>query len=105
VEFEPLRGRRVLAPPGHLGVKLSRGLWPVYRRLLAGYAPYLEGLPTLAERDFDGKRTVKLTPRQLDALNRAFEKAHQSPEPARQSVFEAQERAKTGLFKRLQYLS
>ena len=103
--FEPLSGRRVLAPPGHVVVKLPSALWPAYKLLHSRYQAYLAGIPMLAERDFDGKRGVKMTPKQLDALNAAFARLDAEGREAPQSVFEAQEQAKTRLFKRLQYLS
>ena len=92
-------------PPGTLAVKLVPALWQPYRRLHQGYQSYLAGLPMLAERDFDGKRTVKLTPRQLDALNTAFAKLSEDHESEARTVFEAQGQDRSRLFKRLQYLS
>jgi hypothetical protein len=59
----------------------------------------------LAERDFDGKRSVKLTSRQLEALNAAFTRLAQDDEDDARTVFEAQGQARNRLFKRLQYLS
>ncbi len=103
--YEPLKGKRVLAPPGHVGVKLPLELWMPYKRLHAQYAAYLDGLPMLAERDFDGKRTVKMTPKQLAALNAAFAELVDDETAGPTSVFGAQEDAKTRLFKRLQFLS
>lgn len=105
MEFTPLEGKRALSPPGTLGVKLPPELWQPYNRLYRGYESYLSGLPMLAERDFDGKRSVKLTPRQLEALNEAFTRLAEADAPAPHSVFEGQEAAKSKLFKRLQYLS
>jgi hypothetical protein len=86
-------------------VKLPPELWQPYRRLYRGYQSYLGGLPMLAERDFDGKRSVKLTPKQLEALNEALARLAGPTSPTPQSAFEAQEEAKSKLFKRLQYLS
>jgi hypothetical protein len=103
--FEPIKGKRVLAPPGHVGVKLPPELWMTYKRLHASYQAYIAGIPMLAERDFDGKRTVKMTPKQLDSLNAAFGRLAEEADTGTKSVFEAQEDAKTRLFKRLQYLS
>ena len=64
----------------------------------------LFGLPALRERDFDG-REVKLSRDELDRLNDALARYGAPPEPETGSVFETQERYKTALFKRLQYLS
>lgn len=105
MDFTPLRGRRVPLPPGHVAVKLPPDLWQAYKQLHARYQAYLTGIPMLAERDFDGKRSVKMTPKQLEALNSAFTRLAEAEYPAPTSVFEAQEQAKTRLFKRLQYLS
>jgi hypothetical protein len=104
MELEPLRGKPVRIPPGHVAVKLSHEYRRAYRALYAHYGTVLEGLPVLRERDFDG-RTVKLKAEQLEALNRALARlAGTKPEGAR-GAFEAQERTKNRLFKRLQYLS
>ena len=105
MEFAPIRGRRVLLPPGHVAVKLAPGLWQPYKRLHAQYQAYLTGMPMLAERDFDGKRSVMMTPKQLKALNAAFMRVAEAEAGSPETVFEAQESARTRLFKRLQYLS
>ncbi len=106
MDFEPLQGKRVLlGPPGIVGVKLPPELWQTYKRLHGKYQAYIAGLPMLAVRDFDGKRTVKMTPVQLAALNDALAKVLAAPAGSPDSVFEAQEDARTRLFKRLQYLS
>ena len=105
MEFEPIKGKRAFVPPGMLAVKLAPALWQPYRRLHQAYQSYLSGLPMLAERDFNGKRAVKMTPRQLDALNAAFAKLAEDDDPAARTVFEAQGKARSKLFKRLQYLS
>lgn len=106
MDFEPIQGKRVLlGPPGIVGVKLPPELWQTYKRLHGKYQAYLAGMPMLAVRDFDGKRTVKMTPDQLEALNDALAKVLSAPTGSPDSVFEAQEDARTRLFKRLQYLS
>jgi hypothetical protein len=105
MEFTPLKGKRALTPPGTLSVKLEPERWQPYRRLYQRYQSYLSGLPMLAERDFDGKRAVKLTPKQLEALNSAFARLSAEEDAEPRSAFEGQERDKSKLFKRLQYLS
>lgn len=106
MDFQPIKGKRVLlGPPGVVGVKLPPELWQPYKRLHGKYQAYLAGLPMLAVRDFDGKRTVKMSPGQLGALNDALAKVLSTPVGSSDSVFEAQEDARTRLFKRLQYLS
>jgi len=105
MEFTPIKGKRVPLPPGHVAAKLPPELWQPYKRLHAGYEAYLSGMPMLAERDFDGKRWVKMTPEQLGALNAAFAALAESGPSGPGTVFEAQEDARTRLFKRLQYLS
>lgn len=88
-----------------LAVKLAPALWQPYRRLHQAYQSYLSELPMLAERDFDGKRSVKVTPKQLEALNAAFAKLADDDNTSARTVFEAQGQARSRLFKRLQYLS
>ncbi len=105
MEFTPLTGKRTFAPPGFLAVKLAPELWQPYKRLHASYQAYIAGLPMLAERDFDGKRSVKLTSKQLEALNTAFSNLADDSKAKPTNVFEAQEEALTQLFKRLQHLS
>jgi hypothetical protein len=105
MDFTPLKGKRVFLPPGQVGMKLPPELWLPYKRLHAHYQAYLSGIPMLAERDFDGKRTVKMTPRQLEALNAAFAGLAAGEVRAPETVFETQEEARIGLSKRLLYLS
>jgi hypothetical protein len=103
VEIEPVTGVPVRIPPGRVAIRLDERHKSAYRALYARYRTVLDGLPVLRERDFDG-RAVKVTPAQLEALNRAFaslDAAEQSPA----NVFDAQERSRQRLFKRLQYLS
>jgi hypothetical protein len=75
----------------------------MYRDLYARYGTVLAGLPVLRESDFD-ERPVKVTPKELDALNKAFASLD-SPAGAGDSAFGAQEAGRTRLFKRLQHLS
>lgn len=104
--YTPIEGKRLLlAPPGTLGVKLPPELWIPYKRLHGSYQAYLAGLPMLARRDFDGKRTVRLTEPQLEALNHALQQQIEGGAASPKTVFEAQEDARTRLFKRLQFLS
>jgi hypothetical protein len=104
--FEPLKGKRVLlGPPGVIAVRLPPDLWPTYQRLHASYAAYLVGLPMLARRDFDGKRAVRMSSAQLNALNQAFARELGDTDAEPLTVFEAQEEGRTTLFKRLQFLS
>jgi hypothetical protein len=105
MDFQRLTGKRVPLPPGHVRVKLAPELWQPYKRLHSRYQAYLSGIPMLAERDFDGKRTVKMTPKQLEALNAAFERVASEEREPPATVFEAQEEGRTRLFKRLQFLS
>jgi hypothetical protein len=103
VEIEPVEGTPVRFPPGRVAIRLNERHRRAYRALYAHYRTVLDGLPVLRERDFDG-RAVKVTPAQLDALNRAFASLGATKRlPA--NVFDAQERSRQGLFKRLQYLS
>jgi hypothetical protein len=103
VSLEPLAGKPVHIPPGHVEVRLGPGHQRAYRALYARYRTIIDGVPTLRDRDFDG-RAVKITSAQLEALNRAFASiSGPSGEPS--GAFDAQERQKTHLFKRLQFLS
>jgi hypothetical protein len=104
MKLEPLQGKPVRMPPGHVAVKLSEEYLNAYKGLYAHYGTVLEGLPVLRERDFDG-RTVKLKAKELAALNAAFARLEATKPTGVEGVFEAQERSKNRLFKRLQYLS
>jgi len=103
VEIEPIEGTPVRFPPGRVTIRLDQRHLRAYRALYAHYRTVVDGLPVLRERDFDG-RAVKITPAQLDALNRAFVSLGAAKQPPA-NVFDAQERSRQGLFKRLQYLS
>ncbi len=105
MSYEPVTGRPLRFPPGRVEVRLNAGHQRAYRRLYARYGAAAAGLPVLRpERDFDG-RPVRMTAAQLEAMNRSF--AALAAEDARQpgGTFDAQEAARTKLFKRLQYLS
>jgi hypothetical protein len=103
MEIAPVQGTPTRIPPGRVAVRLNEDHRTVYRELYARYQTVLGDLPVLRDKDFDG-RVVKLTPRQLEALNEAFSRRSGEPK-AGGGVFTAQERAKNRLFKRLQYLS
>jgi hypothetical protein len=100
----PLEGKPVLLPPGRVAVRLDERYRAAYRRLYSEYRTFIDGLPVLRERDFDGRR-VLLTHRQLEKLNLAFASLSTTPRPLTGSPFERQEQAKARLFKRVQYLS
>lgn len=104
MEHEAIQGRPALFPPGMVTIKLTPAHRSAYRRLYALSATDLAGLPKLRDRDFDG-RPVKVAQRELDALNRALAGLQGPPPAAAGSAFEAQERSRTRLFKRLQHLS
>lgn len=101
--FEPIVGTPLRFPPGRVAVRLDEGHRLAYRRLYQHYQSVLAGLPVLRDRDFDG-RVVRMTARELAALNQALA-ALDVPAQASQDAFEAQERVRTRLFKRLQFLS
>jgi hypothetical protein len=99
----PIEGNPVRFPPGRVEIRLDERHKSAYRRLYARYQSILAGLPVLRARDFDG-RAVKVTPSELDALNRAF--ASLQPDGAApENAFARQEASRTKLFKRLQFLS
>ncbi|MEX2225997.1 MAG: hypothetical protein WEB52_06065 [Dehalococcoidia bacterium] len=104
MEHRPIEGRPVRFPPGKVAVTLGKERQSDYRRLYSRASTDLAGLPALRDRDFDG-RTVKIAQSELDALNRALAGLQTPPPREGQSVFRAQERNKTRLFKRLQHLS
>ena len=100
---EPIVGKPVRFPPGRVRVHLDAGQRSTYRALYARYRTFLDDLPVLRDRDFDG-RGVLMTEAQLEALNRGLASVAAS-DTNTQGVFDAQERAKSRLFKKLQYLS
>jgi hypothetical protein len=100
----PIEGKPVRFPPGKVAITLDKSLLPDYRRIYSRASTDLAGLPKLRARDFDG-RTVNVTPAELEALNGAIARLRPAPAKQPSSVFEAQERYKTRLFKRLQHLS
>ena len=102
--FEPIEGKPVRFPPGKVAVRLGPEHLRAYKVAYARASTDLSGLPALRDRDFDG-REVKVSQDELDRLNAALER-YATPAPAETgSAFEAQERYKTRLFKRLQHLS
>ncbi len=100
----PVVGKPVKFPPRRVEIRLTPEHRSAYRRLYAAYRTILDGLPVLRDHDFDG-RAVKMTPKQLEALNQAFTKLAPAERSAGEGVFGAQEAQITGLFKRLQHLS
>jgi hypothetical protein len=105
MEFQPIEGQPVRFPPGKVAVTLGPDLWMAYKRLYARAGTSLSRLPRLRERDFDGRRTVKITQSELDSLNRGLARLQAPRKRDTGTVFEAQEQGRTRLFKRLQYLS
>jgi hypothetical protein len=103
MDYVPIEGKSVRFPPGRVEIRLNQEHRRAYRTLYAHYQSILAKLPVLRDRDFDG-RAVKVTSAQLEALNAAFDNM-QAPRPQGDTAFEAQESAKSRLFKRLQYLS
>lgn len=104
MEFERIQGTPVRIPPGRVAIRLSEAHRNAYRRLYNRFQTLLEGLPVLRDRDFDG-RAVKVTPTELEALNRAFASLNDPPATTSGAVFEAQADGRSRLFKRTQYLS
>lgn len=104
MDIEPVSGKRLRFPPGHVEIRLNEDHERAYRALYARYRTVIDGLPVLRERDFDG-RPVKVTRAQLDALNRAFASLGEVAKPRTATAFAQQEQTKNRLFKKLQYLS
>jgi hypothetical protein len=103
MDIEPITGRPLRFPPGRVAVRLDEQHKRAYQRLYARYRTNTDALPVLRERDFDG-RTLKLTPAQVEALNRGFASLSEG-HAAGAGVFDAQAQARSRLFKKLQYLS
>jgi hypothetical protein len=103
MDYAPIEGKPVRFPPGRVEIRLNQEHRRAYRTLYAHYQTILAGLPVLRDRDFDG-RAVRVSPAQLEALNKAFAQL-QAPKAPGDTAFEAQESGKSRLFKRLQYLS
>ena len=97
-------GTPVRFPPGRVAVRLGPEQHAGYRRLYSHYRTVLTGLPVLRDRDFDGRK-VLLKRDELDALNAALRTAEEGARPAGDETFGSQERSRSKLFKRLQYLS
>lgn len=104
MSLEPITGTPVRFPPGRVAVRLDARYRLPYQRLYRRYQTQLTELPVLRASDFDG-RAVKLTPAQLGALNEAFAAYTEGSDGAASGVFDAQERGRTELFKRTQFLS
>ena len=102
MDITPIEGKPVRFPPGRLEIRLDEAHRFAYRRLYQHYRSFLSDMPVLRERDFGG-RPIKVTARQLEALNVAF--ASLNDHERGSSAFGAQEAAKTALFKRTQFLS
>jgi hypothetical protein len=89
-------------PPGRVSVRLGPEHHAAYRRLYSRYGTVLAGVPVLRDRDFDGRKVV-LKQEELDALNAALISPDGAGPP--DETFGSQERSRSKLFKRLQYLS
>lgn len=101
--LEPLTGTPVRFPPGRVAVRLEQRYLLPYRRLYRRYQTQLGDLPVLRDRDFEG-HTVKMTPAQLEGLNRALATIVMLNGDGA-SPFDMQEQGRTQLFKRTQFLS
>lgn len=102
--LERITGTPVRFPPGRIAVRLGPQYLLPYQRLYKHYQTQVTDLPILRTQDFDG-RVVKLTPAQVDALNEAFDRYGAPTNGVGGDVFAAQERGRTKLFKRTQFLS
>ena len=104
MELPPIEAKSGGLRPGRVSVQLGPEHRRGYELLYGQYRTIFDSLPVLRERDFGG-RPISMTRAQLEALNRAFASLAGPEEPAAASPFEAQDRTKRRLFKRLQYLS
>jgi hypothetical protein len=104
METEPIIGVPARFSRGRVTIHLSEEYRRPYQELYTHYRTVIDDLPVLRERDFDG-RPVMVTASGLVALNQALANLGGSGEPSATSAFGAQARAKSRLFKKLQYLS
>lgn len=104
MEIEPVTGTPVRFPPGRVEIHLDRSHQAAYKSLYARYRTFVDGMPVLRERDFDGRR-VRVTPEQLSALNRAFASLLPPATTGAGGAFDNQEQTKNRTSKKLQYLS
>ncbi len=104
MEIPPIEAKSGGLRPGRVSVRLGPEHRKAYEVLYAQYGTIFDSLPVLRETDFGG-RPVSMTKAQLEALNQGFAGLSEADEASADSPFEAQERAKRRLFKRLQYLS
>jgi hypothetical protein len=102
MDITPIEGTPVRFPPGRLEIRLDEKHRLAYRWLYQHYRSFLSDMPVLRERDFDG-RPIKVTRKQLEALNVGFASLNENEQG--NTVFGAQEAAKTALFKKTQFLS
>jgi hypothetical protein len=103
MQVQPIEGKPVRFPPGKVEIRLDESHRNAYKGLYGSYQTILGGLPVFREQDFDG-RPVKVSPKELEALNKAFANLGKDADGA-SSAFGAQESSRTRLFKRLQHLS
>ena len=103
IGLDPIVGEGVRFPPGHVTIKLNADHRRAYRRLYGNYFP-LADVPALKDRDFDG-RSVKMSRRQLAALNRRFRALSEGADAGPPGAFRAQEQSLEKHFSEMQFLS
>lgn len=104
MEIPPIEAKSGGLRPGRVRVRLGPEHRKAYEVLYSHYGTIFDSLPVLGERDFEG-RAVSMTKAQLAALIQGFAGLSEAEEASPESPFEAQERVKRRLFKRLQFLS
>jgi hypothetical protein len=104
MDTPPIERKSTGLRPGRVTVRLGPEHRKAYEALYGQYRTIFDSLPVLRERDFDG-RAVSMTKARLEVLSRALASLGTPEEPASASPFEAQDRARRRLFKRLQFLS
>jgi hypothetical protein len=100
---EPIVGRGVLFPPGHVRIALSAQHRRAYL-LLYGLSFPLADVPALKDRDFDG-RSITMSRPQLAALNRNFADLAGELDLGPPGASRDQQRLLTKRFRELQFLS
>jgi hypothetical protein len=102
-KVSPVSGRAIWYRPGHVKVTLNAEHRRAYLRLYGMYFP-LSDVPALKDHDFDG-RAIRMTRRQLAALNRNLQDLSSTTDTNPVSPFREQEDALTTASHEMQFLS
>ena len=103
ITVDPIIGHSVRFPPGHVSITLNADHRRAYLRLYGTYFP-LADVPALKDDDFDG-RSIRMSKRQVKALNRRFLALADMADPGLPGAFRDQERSFEKNAKAMQFLS